>query len=109
MAEAILLVLLIVPFWPVIVFVKVKQIISAEPDSTATDKPVFAVARSELLEQLSIDEIEQREKVVDPLGAVPDLPFGHLNAAWKKFLEVMEPQDSIWTFSAHRTRGAARN
>ena len=42
--------------------------------------------------------------VVDPLGAVPPLPFGHLNTAWNKFLENKQPADSIWNFSAKWTQ-----
>ena len=36
---------------------------------------------------------------MDPMGAVPDLPFGHLNATWLKFKVSLEPADSIWSFS----------
>lgn len=63
----------------------------------------FAVERGDLQERLSLQEIEQRERVTDPLGAVPDLPFGHLNGAWRKFLESKSPEDEVWTFSAHWT------
>jgi hypothetical protein len=61
---------------------------------------VFAVGRGDLLQRMSVEEIEQRERVVDPMGAVPDLPFGHLHAAWKKFSDGIEPQDEFWSFSA---------
>ena len=58
----------------------------------------FAVEPVHLKEQISINEIEQRERVVDPLGAVPDLPFGHLYHAWQKLVSQMEENDTIWTF-----------
>lgn len=35
-----------------------------------------------LLERLSVQQIELREQVDDPLHAVPPLPFGHLKAPW---------------------------
>lgn len=94
---------LLVPFWPVLVIIKVKEIFSKKTDPLAQREPKFAVTRGDLLEQVSIEEIEQREKVLDPLGAVSDLPFGHLHAAWKQFLEEVEPQDAIWRFSAQWT------
>jgi hypothetical protein len=47
-----------------------------------TFEPQFAVQPGDLLELLSVEEIEQREQVFDPLGAVAELPFGHLNDAW---------------------------
>lgn len=95
--------MLIVPFWPVLVFFKVKEHIFGEPDRGPVDEPEFAVARDDLQTQLSIQEIEQREMVFDPLGAAPSVPFGHLNAAWKQFCEGMEPHDSLWSFTAHWT------
>ena len=94
---------LLVPFWPVLVILKVKGIFSKKPDSLAQSEPKFAVTRGELLEQFSIQEIEQREMIIDPMGAVSDLAFGHLHAAWMQFLEKVEPQDEIWMFSAQWT------
>jgi len=94
---------LIVPFWPVLVFFKVKELVFGEPARGAIDEPEFAVTRDDLQTQLSLQEIEQREIVFDPLGAAPNVPFGHLNAAWKKFCEGMEPHDSLWSFTAQWT------
>jgi hypothetical protein len=91
---------LIVPFWPVLVFLKVKELVFDEPDRGTIDEPEFAVTREDLQTQLSLQEIEQMEMVFDPLGAAPNLPFGHLNTAWKKFCEGMEPHDSLWSFTA---------
>lgn len=48
-------------------------------------------------------EGQQLPMCSEPLGAVPDRAFGQLHVAWQKFLTAMEPQDAIWTFSAHRT------
>lgn len=60
----------------------------------------FQVLREDLKEKLTVQEIEQRERVFDPLGAVPDLPFGHLHAPWKKLVSGVGPSDEVWTFSA---------
>ena len=68
----------------------------------------FAVTEGDLLEKLSIPEIEARERIVDPMGAVPNLPFGHLNAAWLKFKTAMEPHDSLSSFSARWLPGWGR-
>lgn len=91
---------LIVPFWPVLVFFKVKEIIFGEPARGPVDEPEFAVTRDDLQTQLGLQEIEQLEMVFDPMGAAPNVPFGHLNAAWKKFCEGLEPSDSLWSFTA---------
>ena len=91
---------LVVPFWPVLVFFKVKEIIFGEPARGPVDEPEFAVTRDDLQTQLGLQEIEQLEMVFDPMGAAPNVPFGHLNAAWKKFCEGLEPSDSLWSFTA---------
>ena len=39
--------------------------------------PTFAIVTSDLIEWFTVEAIEQREIVVDPLCAVPSIPFGH--------------------------------
>ncbi len=95
-----LLGLLVAPFWPVLLFFEMKMRFFDKADRSSSEEPEFAVTRNDLLTQLSIQEIEQLEVVFDPLGAAPNVPFGHLNAAWKKFCEGMEPHDSLWSFTA---------
>ncbi len=102
--EPALVSLLAVLICPIIVFFEVKQIIFKESVPSSLDEPEFAVTHTDLLHKVSIPDIERSEMVVDPLGAVPHLPFGHLNTAWKKFLENKQPDDSIWTFSAKWTQ-----
>ena len=51
--------------------------------------------RAHLQERLTVMQIEAREVVADPLGAVSDLPFGHLNAAWKTFVEEVGADDEL--------------
>lgn len=95
-----LLGLLVVPFWPVLFFFEMKSRFFGEASRSPLEEPEFAVTRNDLLTQLSVQEIEQLEMVFDPLGAAPNVPFGHLNAAWKKFCEGLEPIDSLWSFTA---------
>ncbi|MAC33233.1 MAG: hypothetical protein CME38_06450 [Haliea sp.] len=70
------------------------------PDTAV--KPGFVVAPSELLENFTREEIETREMVNDPLQAVPDLPFGHLNGAWRQFLEKLPEDCELWSFTSSR-------
>ena len=60
----------------------------------------FAVEPVHLQAWLTLEEIEAREMVDDPLGAVPHVPFGHLNAAWRTFLESRANGDELWSFTA---------
>lgn len=62
---------------------------------------MFVISRKDLVRQWTVQEIELSARVIDPLGAVPDLPFGHLNAAWLQFKQVLQPQDAIWSFSSN--------
>ena len=45
-------------------------------------------------------EAEQENRIADPLGLTPNLPFGHLNAAWGKFLANfgLEAENELWFF-----------
>ena len=70
----------------------------------------FAVQRADLRERLSLADAEARERVHDPLQAVPNLPFGHLNTAWKALCRDWrdgvadavgdaDTGDELWSFS----------
>lgn len=63
------------------------------------DEP-FKLKASDLIAQTNIQAVEQGAFVKDPLGAVPPLPFGHLNAAWNKFLQARPEGAELWTFES---------
>lgn len=93
----------VVAVWPVAIcmaiYLQIKDMREQEDDVFVTgDK--FAVKSEHLLERLTLQEIEQREMVTDPLKAAPELPFGHLNAAWQSFLQGKADDAQLWTFSA---------
>lgn len=89
---------LVIAGWPLAVCVSARNLL--EDSSAMPPQPGFAVQRSHLLERLTVQEIEGREHVEDPLGAVPQLPFGHLNAAWQRFLAGRTDDAELWSFSA---------
>lgn len=62
-----------------------------------------AVEMSELIERISIQAIESRETVHDPLNAAPAVPFGHMGASWIAFRSKLLPEDEIWSFEAMRS------
>jgi hypothetical protein len=61
------------------------------------------VEPEDLLKPTTIEDIEQREIVQDPLGAVPAVPFGHLAPRWISFRSQLQPGDEIWSFRAVRS------
>ena len=91
---------LVVAVWPVAVYMKVKEMIPKKGSNGFPDEREFAVEREHLLERLTVQEIERREVVEDPLRAAPKLPFGHLNAAWQDFLKGHADGAELWSFSA---------
>ena len=60
----------------------------------------FKITPENLRNCLTLKEVEAAEHIDDPLGAVPDLPFGYLNAGWVKFKENLQPGDELWSFAA---------
>ncbi len=92
--------LIFVPFWPVLFFFEMKYRFFDKGNRSPSEETEFAVTRNDLQTQLSLHEVEQLEMVFDPLGAAPNVPFGHLNAAWKEFCEGMDPHGSLWSFTA---------
>lgn len=60
---------------------------------------VYSVPLSSLVEKLSLEEIERREFVSDPLDAAPKKPFGFLFDKWCEFLESVNVTDEVWSFT----------
>lgn len=89
--------------WPIALYWKAKEIVDARRSSDEEPPKEFAVTKEHLRKQCTVAEIEVAEIVVDPLGAVPRTPFGHLNPAWKTFRQSISEDDQLWSFSAHWT------
>ena len=91
---------LIIAVWPlIIIFVVVKMLLDSR-QKKASEPPEFSVSADDLVGQLSVADIEQREIISDPLNAVPNLPFGHLNSTWVAFRDGIGPDNELWSFAA---------
>ena len=64
------------------------------------NEPQFICEPKYLVRKLSLIEAEQENLINDPLGLTPNLPFGHLNDAWTKFLSEfgLEDENELWYF-----------
>jgi hypothetical protein len=63
------------------------------------NKPNFNCLPEHLITKLEPHDAEIASYVIDPLGTVPPLPFGHLNQGWVNFLaEMLEHEDEMWSF-----------
>ena len=93
----------VVLIWPIGVLVQLQYMAEQRDDAKREEDNTFKLKPSDLLERMSLADIAQRELVYDPLGAAPQVPFGHAHAAWQKFTDALQPGDEIWRFSAQRT------
>jgi hypothetical protein len=77
------------------------------PRRDTSDRP-FQPRRRECRQRFTIAEAEARGRIHDPLGAVPDLPFGFLHPRWQRFLAEQPPGAELWWFESQRKEGRRR-
>lgn len=103
---AAVVIILMGPFWPVgfslMIAGRVSQYLPKRNPTAARSVP-FKVRLRDLRATMTIEDIETQERVIDPLAAVPDLPFGHLNPGWERFKAGLSPGTRVCSFS--RTYG----
>lgn len=88
---------LVLFFWPAALYMKIKDMRERGPGGAFEEK-VFKVAKGDLLLRQTIEQIECSEIIEDPLGAVPALPFGHLNKCWTDLLAQLQAGDELCSF-----------
>jgi hypothetical protein len=83
--------------WPLSVAIGVKLALFPsewKPDPQAA----FTCKRKHLVREVTPGAAEKDATVFDPLGRVPDLPFGHLHAGWCALLANRQKRDKLWYF-----------
>lgn len=90
--------------WPVAIGLKfyeryTKKDAEANSERLAKAK-VFVLKEEALVREMTVAEIEQANKVMDPLGAAPNLPFGHLNAVWVEFRDGLGGGETLHLFES---------
>ena len=93
--------------WPVVFVLKIrdslnKKALAAHAEQEA-EPPAFALNASELLRQVTVDEVERTNLIHDPLEAVPNIPFGHCNARWVLFRDSVQANETLWEFESTRS------
>jgi hypothetical protein len=58
----------------------------------------FTCKQKHLVGRATVDKAELLAAVTDPMGRVPNLPFGHLNGGWRALLAAMQEGDELWSF-----------
>jgi hypothetical protein len=92
-------------FWPLVLGYDLRTRHPINWNREARPEPAFAPRRRELKQRLTVEEAEARERVHDPLGAVPDVPFGFLNVRWREFVAQRRSGEELWRFESRRKRG----
>jgi hypothetical protein len=94
---------LVVLAWPAAVVYSLKSKRDALLEKKRREDAVFRVRAKDLLTQTTVPEVEAVAHIVDPMRAVPDLPFGHLNGVWQSFLNQRPLGAELWAFSCDHT------
>ncbi|MGV0961074.1 MAG: hypothetical protein ACOYB1_14680 [Limnohabitans sp.] len=90
---------LVVIAWPAVVVYAIKTRHDARLEQQRREDAVFRVKSKDILRQTSVPEVEAVANIVDPMRAVPDLPFGHLHSVWQSFLNQRLLGAELWAFS----------
>ena len=92
--------------WPLGVWFLVEPFILEFADDRAgkreardASKP-FQVKPEHLIKACILEEIEAEAMVHDPLGFVPNKPFGHLNGLWVAFRDDLPEDARLWSFKS---------
>lgn len=89
--------------WPVALAVAAHAMFFDGPTPLySSDEPRFTCQKESLIKQVDALEIEEANYVTDPLGRVPNVPFGHLHQGWINLLSQLEQSDELWMF---KTKG----
>lgn len=80
--------------WPFMAYCHVNSYLnpSLKPEA-------FNIKQSDLIEVMSVVDVEKKEIVHDPLNAVQQVPFGHLNKTWEEFKTNYSPS-TLWSFKS---------
>ena len=85
--------------WPLAWFVGFMAVWEDWRRKAKDKRAEFVVKRRYLKSPCQLSLVEQSNLVDDPLGAVPALPFGHLNALWSDFVLKKPDAAELWSFA----------
>ncbi len=67
-------------------------------EDPTSDARRWKVLPAHLKKQVTPESVVALEKVADPLGAAPNVPFGFLLVRWVDFMRHWKDGDELWTF-----------
>lgn len=84
--------------WPIGIYVVVNEERKHKQSLLPKEEAVFKVTKDDLISQTDVAAVELAEIVPDPMGAVPNVPFGFLNKVWRDSVEIALSDAVLWTF-----------
>ena len=94
------MVMLFCLIWPIALLIAAYATFVDKPaPGYSSDEPRFTCQKDSLIKQVNPLQVEAASYVTDPLGRVPNLPFGHLHQGWINLLAQLEPTDQLWSFA----------
>lgn len=89
-------------FWPIaLLIVGYVSVFEKPAPPYNSNEPRFTCQKDSLIMQVEPLEVEAANYVADPLGRVPNTPFGHLHQGWINLLAQLEPTDQLWSFQTN--------
>ena len=85
--------------WPLLLYFWNADRLKKSRRDRREEETRFRIRRADLVARCSVAEVEIAEKIIDPMGAVPGLPFGHLNGAWVRFHDAKPEAAELWSFA----------
>ena len=86
--------------WPLALWLLGASIMADRLQSAEASPKPFRPREFDRIDSHSVEEVEEIERVTDPLNAVSELPFGHLNRAWTAFRNSMPDDAKLWSFKS---------
>lgn len=85
--------------WPGFLIWLPLQILKEKRNEAWQALPDFDCAPEYLVAQVNPIDAEIASYIIDPLGGVPSVPFGHLNQGWANFLtDMTDDREEMWSF-----------
>ena len=95
--------------WPLALGIGIREAFFPSQPRYAPPDPQEAFAYRHASRSKEVTQAQAQllgEIAPDPLGRTPDLPFGHLNPAWRALLECMHSADTLRYFEIAAAPGA---
>lgn len=91
--------IVVVLIWPLTILIVLYSLFfDKQQPYVPSEESRYTCQKKDLLKQVDPVDVEAASYVVDPLGRVPNVPFGHIHQGWVNLLSELEVNDELWSF-----------